>query len=339
MKTRIAVLAAFLFLSGGLRGQTAAAGEPFLLDWIIYGKHAPFFVVQDKGFFKKAGLDVSYKRGFGSGDTIKKVGAKAARLGFADASSLVSARANANVPVKEVAMIHAKSLEIVGFLKEKGYKTPKDLIGQRYGNPPYNRCCFPALAGANGFDAKSIKEIGMEVGSLIPSLLTNRVDFIALFATELPTLRAKAADVGKKVGAFYFSDWGVDAYNNGIVVHEDNIRSDPKFVRGAVKAVMEGWAWSLLNVDETVKNFLKYAPGMSEKLIRGHLNVAIEHLFDDGVRQHGLGYIDHDKMGATAGIITKYLKLKKRIPAEDLYTNRFLPQWASIKAALGDRAR
>ena len=67
MKTRIAVLAAFLFLSGGLRGQTAAAGEPFLLDWIIYGKHAPFFVVQDKGFFKKAGLDVSYKRGFGSG--------------------------------------------------------------------------------------------------------------------------------------------------------------------------------------------------------------------------------------------------------------------------------
>ena len=65
----------------------------------------------------------------------------------------------------------------------------------------------------------------MEVGSLIPSLLTNRVDFIALFVTELPTLRAKAADVGKKVGAFYFSDWGVDAYNNGIVVHEDPTRS------------------------------------------------------------------------------------------------------------------
>ena len=91
MKIRMAVLAAFLFFLGGPTGQAAAAGEPFLLDWIIYGKHAPFFTAQDKGFFKKAGLDVAYKRGFGSGDTIKKVGAKAARLGFADASSLVSA--------------------------------------------------------------------------------------------------------------------------------------------------------------------------------------------------------------------------------------------------------
>jgi NitT/TauT family transport system substrate-binding protein len=323
----------------GFSGQAGAANQIFLLDWIIYGKHAPFFVAQDKGFFKKAGMDVEYKRGFGSGDTIRKVGAKAAPLGFADASSLVNARANADVPMKEVAIIHAKSLEIVGFLKEKGYKTPKDLVNQRYGNPPTNRCCFPALAGANGFNPKSVKEIGMEIGSLVPSLLTGKVDFIALFATELPTLRAKAASIGKEVDAFYFADWGVDAYNNGVVVHEDSIKSNPKFVRSAVKAVTDAWAWSLVNVDETVKNFLKHAPGMCEPLIRGHLAIAINHLFDEGVGRHGLGYMNHEKMDATVEMLTKYQGLKKRIRAEDMYTNRFLPQWPAIKAALGDKAR
>ncbi|MFQ5913825.1 MAG: ABC transporter substrate-binding protein [Nitrospinota bacterium] len=339
MKTSVAFLAAFLFWGVGFSGQVGAAKQTFLLDWIIYGKHAPFFVAQDKGFFKKVGLDVDFKRGFGSGDTIRKVGAKAALLGFADASTLVNARANSDVPVKEVAIIHAKSLEIVGFLKEKGYKTPKDLVGQRYGNPPTNRCCFPALAGANGFPPDSIKEVGMEIGSLVPSLLAGKVDFIALFATELPTLRAKAASIGKEVGAFYFADWGVDAYNNGVVVHEDSIRSNPQFVRNAVRAVVDAWAWSIVNVDETVKNFLKYAPGMSEPLIRGHLAIAVNHLFDEGVRRHGLGYMDHQKMDATVDMLTKYQGLKKRIRAEDMYTNRFLPQWPAIKAALGDKAR
>jgi NitT/TauT family transport system substrate-binding protein len=324
-----------------LGGQATAAKTTFLLDWIVYGKHAPFFSAQDEGFFKKVGLDVEFRRGFGSGDTIKKITAKVAPIGFAGADTLVAARANnADVKVKEVAMIHAKAMSVVVFLKEKGYKTPKDLEGVRYGAPKASAptTIFPAFAAANGFDDKKVKFIEMPYGALIPSLLANRIDIITLFATELPTIRPKAAKLGKEVGTLYYGDWGVDTYSNGIIVHEDMIKSDPKFVRNAVKATMEAWAWSMLHPDESIKGFLKNAPGMSEPIIRGHFAVAIEHLFDGGVRRHGLGYIDHAKMDKTIELLTRLQKLPKRVPTGDVYTNRFLPQWEAIKAALGDKA-
>ena len=66
MRKNVAILAAFLFLAVGFAGQAAAEKTTFLLDWIVFGKHAPFFAAQDMGFYKKVGLDVVYKRGFGS---------------------------------------------------------------------------------------------------------------------------------------------------------------------------------------------------------------------------------------------------------------------------------
>ncbi|MFQ5914295.1 MAG: ABC transporter substrate-binding protein [Nitrospinota bacterium] len=341
MKRGLTVFATILLLMSGLAARADAAKTTFLLDWIIYGKHAPFFVAQDKGFYKKVGLDVVYKRGFGSGRTIKDIAAKIAPIGFADAASLVNARANSDIKIKEVAMIHAKTIMVATFFKEKGYKSPKDLAGARIGSPVGNavRVVFPAFAAANGLDPKSVKWVDVaNPGSVLPTLLAGRSDVALFYATELPTVRPAAAKIGKEIEYFSYGDWGVRFYNNGIIAREETIQSNPNFVRNAVKANMEAFAWSLLHVDEAVKNFLKYAPAMSEPIIRGHFAVMVEHLFDDGVRRHGLGYMDHAKMDSTIETLTKLQKLKKRIPTGDLYTNRFLPQWPAIKAALGDKA-
>ena len=105
-----------------------------------------------------------------------------------------------------------------------------------------------------------------------------------------------------------------------------------------MKANQEAWAWSLIHPDKAIKNFFKYAPGMSKHIIRGQFAIAIEYLFDEGVRRHGLGYMDHDKMDKTVELLTTLQKLKRRVPTKDMYTNRFLPQWPEIKAALGDKA-
>ena len=60
----------------GMAGAATAAEQIFFLDWIIYGKHAPFFAAKDMGFYKKHGLDMKYERGFGSGDTAKRIATK-----------------------------------------------------------------------------------------------------------------------------------------------------------------------------------------------------------------------------------------------------------------------
>ncbi len=338
---KVVTLAAFLLLTMGVAGQADAAKTVYLLDWIVFGKHAPFYMAQDKGFYKKVGLDVEYRRGFGSGRTITDLAAKVGDIGFADAGSLVNARANnPGIKVMEVAMIHAKTIMMAFFLKEKGYKTPKDLVGARIGSPVANanRVVFPAFAAANGFSSNDVKWVDMPYGQVTPSMLTGRIDVGLWFATEMPVQQAAAKKIGKEIGFFSYGDWGVQIYNNGIIAREDTIKSNPEFVRKVVKANMEAWAWSLIHLDETIKNFRKYAPGLSEPIVRGQLAITIDYLFDEGVKMHGLGYIDHQKMDNTIERLTKLQKLKSRVPTKDMYTNRFLPQWPAIKAALGDKA-
>ena len=340
MKKLWIFLFAGLFLMGGLAAQASAEKTTFLLDWIIFGKHAPFFAAQDFGFYKKVGLDVVYKRGFGSGRTIKDIAAKVANIGFADAASLVNARANnPDIKIKVVAMGHAKTIMNAFFLKEKGYKHPKDLAGAKIGSPVGNavRVIFPAFAAANGLNPCSIKWIDMPYGQVTPAMLTGQIDVALWFATEVPKQIESAKKIGKEMAWFSYGDYGVKVYNNGIIVREDTIASDPEFVRNAVKANQEAWAWSLIHPDKAIQNFFKYAPAMSKHIIRGQFAIAIEYLFDEGVRRHGLGYMDHDKMDKTVELLTTLGKLKKRIPTGDMYTNRFLPQWPEIKATLGDK--
>src|SRR5258708_34371661 len=79
----------------------------FITDFGFNGRHAYYYVALDRGYYKEAGLDVTIVRGSGSADAIRKVGAGAAQIGFADAGSLVLARANDGLPVRMIAVIYA----------------------------------------------------------------------------------------------------------------------------------------------------------------------------------------------------------------------------------------
>src|SRR5688572_12634799 len=78
-----ACMAAALGLVGASRGA-AATNVSLALDFVILGRHAPFFVALEKGFWAERGLDVSINRGFGGFDTARRVGQKQADFGFTD---------------------------------------------------------------------------------------------------------------------------------------------------------------------------------------------------------------------------------------------------------------
>ncbi len=56
------------------------------LDFTLSGYHAPWFVAQDKGYFAEEGLEVQMTRGYGSGDTVKKLATGAIDIGLTRAS-------------------------------------------------------------------------------------------------------------------------------------------------------------------------------------------------------------------------------------------------------------
>jgi NitT/TauT family transport system substrate-binding protein len=89
------IVAASLLAILGLGVQAQAAElKPanVRMDFIIGGKHAPWFVALEKGFYAKRGLNVTIQSSTGSADTVRTIGAGGADFGFADISTTIVAR-------------------------------------------------------------------------------------------------------------------------------------------------------------------------------------------------------------------------------------------------------
>ena len=58
---RIAVVVAVALLSAPASAQRKDV--KMMLDWVMQGTHAPFYVAQEKGYYKEAGLNVTVEAG------------------------------------------------------------------------------------------------------------------------------------------------------------------------------------------------------------------------------------------------------------------------------------
>jgi len=332
IRTRIRFLRRMIFaMSLGLlfAADGALAQDPvkFALDWIPYGKHAMFYVSQDKGFWKDAGLDVTMTRGFGSGDTAKRVAAGTEDFGFAALASMITAEAR-GADLKMVGMVHDRALDTVATLKANDIREPKDLEGKKIGSPEGNavRVVFPAFADINDFDASKVTFVNMTVPAMVPSLMAARVDAILIFYTEKPTVDAAAEKLKKEPVYIQYADYGMNTYGNGIIVAEKTLEERPDVVKRFVEATYKGIAWSVENPDEAVEIFLRHNPAISRDLARKHFDIAVEHLMTPTAKKEGIGHMTRERMVFTNDLVTKHMNLPKKTAVEDLYTNEFLPK-------------
>jgi len=62
--------AALLAFAAGTASAQAPEKFTFALNWFAVGDHAAYWVALEKGYFAKAGLDVTLENSKGSGDSI-----------------------------------------------------------------------------------------------------------------------------------------------------------------------------------------------------------------------------------------------------------------------------
>ena len=327
MKRITIALAIFLVYLFAVGGASAADKVKFALDWIPYGKHAMFYVNIDKGFWKDAGLDVQMTRGFGSGDTVKRIASGTDDFGFASVGNMIAAKSR-GAELKMVGMIHDKTLETVATLVGNKITKPFDLEGKKIGSPEANasRVIFPAFANINKFDNKKVTWVNMTVPATTPSLLAGRVDAILIFYTEKPTVDAASKKVGKKPLYMLYADHGMATYGNGLLVSEKTLKDKPDLVKRFLAATYKGIAWSVENPQEAVDIFIKHNPAISPDLARKHFDIAVDSLLSANALKEGIGHMTKPRMVFTNDLITTHMKLPKKAAVEAVYTNEYLPK-------------
>lgn len=314
---------------GGLGIRPAIAQSlrkvTFLFDVSPYGKHALFYPAMENGYFRDAGLDVTFQAGKGSSDVAVKVAAGAADFGFADSPTIMLARGT-GVNLKQVMMVHYKAMNNVLTLPAKSVRKPKDMEGKKLGATAGDapRIALPALARINGFDHTKVEIVTMESSAKPAMLMSKQVDGVLSLAAYTPVMAAAAKRMGTEIVEMLYSDFGLDIYSNGIVARDDSLAKDPDMVRGFVQALVRSCVFAVQKPAEAHAMFMKSNQAANPDIARAQLDVAIKHLMVDEVVQNGIGPMSDKKMAFTLDIVKEYFGLKAPVALADTYTNAFV---------------
>ncbi len=213
-----------------------APGEPakvtLAMGYIPSVQFAPFYVAQEKGYFKDAGLDVNFRYGFES-DLLKLVGTNELPFMIGSGEEVILGRSQ-GLPVRYVMRWYRKFPVVLFAKAAKGIKSPADLVGKKVGLPGLFGASYvgwQALVSASGLDPAKVtlQSIGFTQGAAVSQ---DQVDAALDYVVNGPVQLRLA---GEEVTVLPVSDY-IDLPSNGIITNEKIIKEQPELVRALVGA-------------------------------------------------------------------------------------------------------
>jgi NitT/TauT family transport system substrate-binding protein len=304
----------------------AADKIKFQLDWIIEGKHVPFFVARDRGFFEKNGLEVTLLEGKGSANSATFVDVGSADYSYGDFLTAVQVMSKGG---KNRAIGVGMTFNGGGFifLESSGIKTAKDLEGKNFGTNPgdFAYILLPAAGAAAGFDPNKVVIKTMEPAVRTPALFEGKIDLMSgTNGSSIQRMAVLGKRQGKSVKYLFFRDLGLETYGHVLQAREDRIKNNPDQARRVVAAVFDAWAWSLQNPKEAFEIFMKANPQKDREISQAQMDAGLDDVVDQETKQQGLGYMKESMMKKSVDIANKYFKLAPAVDYKTTYSNQFI---------------
>ena len=317
-------------LGGSLLASPVHAAEKLnaFMNWTLHGQHAPWFVAKARGYFAQAGLDVNIQRGFGSGDTVKKLLTGVADIGLADPLPIILAVAEGQ-PIK--AIMGGFTLEpcVLYSAADKGnVHVPKDMEGKSMGGPPADNCLIllRAVMEKAGADYSKVKIENMDPPTRIPMLAAGRIDAAADF-TGSEILWSKALrEAGKQVVTMPYAPY-VSKYGLMVAVADRTIKEKPDVLRRVTLALLRGYQDQLKDPDAAAATLLAAHPELDRDYVVSSARTLLNLVWDETTRAKGLGVLNPAKMQSTIAITATFWKLPRTPAPEEVFTNEFI-EWA-----------
>jgi NitT/TauT family transport system substrate-binding protein len=302
----------------------AASAEPtkvtLAMGYIPSVQFAPFYVAQERGYFRDAGLDVSFHYGIES-DLLKLVGTNEMQFMIGSGEEVILGRSQ-GLPVRYV-MRWYRHFPVALFAKgDKGIRSPADLVGKVVGVPGLFGASYvgwEAIVYASGLDPKQVtlQSIGFTQASAVSE---DRVDAAMDYVVNGPVQLRLA---GQEVTVIPVSDY-IDLPSNGIITNDQTIKEHPELVQALVSAAMRGLQDTLAAPDAAFDISLKAVPEAG-----GDQAAVSRAIFDESLRlwQAGaaeLGRSDPDTWKAAVDFMQAMKLVQDAVVIDDLYTNEFI---------------
>jgi NitT/TauT family transport system substrate-binding protein len=315
------LIASTILLRAG--ASRALDNVTLITDFGYSGRHAFSFVALDRGYYRDVGLEVKIVRGQGAVDAIRQIGTGNAMFGFADAGTLILARANDQIPVKLVAIVYRKPPQAIFCREDSGLREPKDLEGNAIAEPAGGavKALFPVFAKAAGIDARTVRWVVASSESLPVLLATNKVPCVSQFTIGEALLRSQYGPA--KLVRFAYSDAGLSYYGNGIVATAATIASKPDLVRRFVEATVRGMKDAFADPAAAGAIMHKIVPEVDPAIVKSETEAVAELAQLPGMP---LGEIDPARIEATVDMVEGAFRLATPVAVGDVYAPGFVPK-------------
>src|SRR5712692_3828834 len=315
------VLLALLLGACGASTSPSSTGQPSLakvsigLGYIPDIQFAPFYVAQSKGYYKAAGLDVTFHHGIVP-DLIGSMVLGHDTFVFAGGDEELVARSK-NLQVVDVATIFQRYPVSLIVPADSPIKTLADLKGHTIGVPGPFGSTYTGLLALLYQAHLSLSDVKVQsIGfTQVAALLGHKVDAVMGYSNNEP-LQLKAQ--GFAVRTFDVSNYQ-PLVSNGIVTTVGTLHNQPQLVQNFVQATIKGLKDVIADPSGAVQISKSYVPNLDPTKAMTVLQATIP--IWQGNSKVALGYND----SATWQSMEQFLVAQKIIPpVQDLsqaYTN------------------
>jgi len=327
------LLSSLIFITASAAASAAETKNvKIMLDWIIQGTHAPFFIAEQKGYYKAEGVTVeAIDAGRGATNVAVSVAGGAYHFGWVDMPSLV--RFNAQNPAAPLLAVYVSFDETplaVITRKAANIRKPADLDGKKIAGGPGTAVhdTISILLKAANVPHVKINWVSVQPQLFGPMLRRGEVDGTGGFTnSNIPA----ALELGFKMDELFvlkYSDFGADMYGLALVTTKKFADENPETVRGVVKALNKGTKDTIASPQKALEMLKARDAMMKLDIEKVRLDIALGLTNTPHVQKNGLSSVTPEKLKATIDAVVAAYQLTTRPAPATVYTDRFLPSVA-----------
>lgn len=253
----LGLMGAAASLSLASRAASAATPFNFQASWINDAEFMGYFLAADKGYYKEAGLDLTYFSGGPDVIPESTIIAGKADLTLTTPDTTIKAIVEQGAPFKIIGAQYQKNPIGIVSLAKNPIKEPKDLIGKTLAVPPVNVISVEAMLKISGVDRSKVNIVPYAYDPT--PLIKGEIDASLDFTTNVPfTIKQSGAEAT----SFLLYDFGFTIFNDTVVVTEEALKAKRKEIVAFLKASRKGWV-------ENFKDPAAYPPKLADSWFKG----------------------------------------------------------------------
>jgi NitT/TauT family transport system substrate-binding protein len=306
----------------------AADKVVLMLNWYVYGEHAPFYYGKAKGIYAAEGIDLEIQEGRGSAATTQAVAAKTADFGYVDVPTMMRAAVK-GAPVIATGVLLQTSPMSVMSLVEKNIRKPEDLKGKTIAITPADSMTqiWPLFLKKTGLKETDFQTVAGDAQTKLNAVINGRADALLGYVMD-QSMKIKDA-TGKDVYPIKFADYGINLVSSGIIANTDYVKSHQDLVRRFMAATTKAVEAAEKDPKAAAQSILDANPkgGKIETLTQG-FELTIPLYRTPETKSKRPFQVTDQNMADSVNLMVEYggLDAKAKDNPKAFYTNEYLPK-------------